>query len=255
MEPLPLSVVVITFNEAGNIRRCIDSVRALASEILVVDSGSTDGTPDLARKYGATVVHQPFLGYIEQKNFATSKAGFDWVLSLDADEALTPELSSEIHQVLTSPMFKGYTMPRLTNYCGHWVRYSGWYPDRKLRLYDRRYGLWNGVNPHDRYDLHKGLKTGSLQSDLLHYSYTSLSDHLRQIDRFSAIGAKALYDKGIRSSLLKILVKPPARFLRAYIVHSGYRDGWTGLVIAANSAHAVFLKYLRLLYLHKGRTI
>lgn len=255
MESISLSVVIITFNEAGNIRRCIESVCELGSEILVVDSGSTDGTVDLAREAGATVMNQPFLGYIEQKNFATSKARFDWVLSLDADEALTPELSAEIHQVLKNPAFKGYTMPRLTNYCGNWVRHSGWYPDRKLRLYDRRHGAWAGVNPHDRYDLESGFKAGALQNDLLHYSYNSLSDHLRQIDRFSAIGAKALYDKGVKSSLLKVLIKPTARFLRAYVVHSGYRDGWTGLVIAANSAHAVFLKYLRLLYLHKGRTI
>jgi glycosyltransferase involved in cell wall biosynthesis len=255
MEHLPLSIVIITFNEAGNIHRCIDSVRGLGSEVLVVDSGSTDGTPALAQEAGATVLNQPFLGYIEQKNFATSKAKFDWVLSLDADEALTPELSFEIRETLKNPLCKGYSMPRLTNYCGHWVRHSGWYPDRKLRLYDRRHGTWTGINPHDRYDLEPGLKSGLLQHNLLHYSYNSLSDHLRQIDRFSAIGAKALYDKGVRSSIFKILIKPIARFLRAYVVHSGYRDGWTGLVIAANSAHAVFLKYLRLLYLHKGKTI
>jgi len=255
MGPLPITVVIITFNEAANIRRCIESVIGLGSEILVVDSGSTDGTPEFAHSAGATVLHQPFLGYIEQKNFATSKARFDWVLSLDADEALTPELLDEIRQEMREPRFKGYHMPRLTNYCGHWVRHSGWYPDRKLRLYDRRYGAWTGINPHDRYDLQEGLKSGTLHHDLLHFSYDSLSDHLRQIDRFSAIGAKALYDKGVKSSLLKILIKPLARFLRAYVVHGGYRDGLTGLVIAANSAHAVFLKYLRLFYLHKGKTI
>lgn len=250
-----LSVVIIAFNEAAQISRCINSVQGLADEILVIDSGSSDETVSICLSLGARVIHQPFLGYIEQKNFATEKAENEWVLSLDADEALSPELIESIRETMNAPQFDGYYLNRLTNYCGYWVRHSGWYPDKKIRLYLRSKGSWTGVNPHDRYDLIKGASCGNLTGDLLHYSYNTLSDHIRQIDRFSAIGAKALYLKGVRSSLLKLLYKPPARFIRHYIVWSGYRDGLTGLVIALNSAHAVFLKYLRLYFLQRGKTI
>lgn len=249
-----LSVVIISLDEAENIVRCIRSVHGLADEVLVVDSGSTDGTQETASSLGARVVHQDFLGYMEQKNFATALAKFDWILSLDADEALTPDLHTEIRQELQNPDFHGYYMPRLTNFCGHWVRHSGWYPDRKLRLYDRRYGSWTGARIHERYQLREGLKAGFLKHDILHYSYNSLSDHLRQIDRFSALGAQALYEKGVKSSSTKLIIKTLARFFRTYFINGGFRDGLTGLVIAVNSSHAVFLKYLRLIYLHKGRS-
>lgn len=249
-----LSVVIITFNEEVNILRCLQSVEGIADEILVVDSGSTDHTVEICKSRNAKVIHQDFLGYIEQKNFATSQAASEWVLSLDADEALTPELKMSIQQTLANPTSDGYMMNRLTNFCGHWVKHSGWYPDRKLRLYKKDKGKWGGVNPHDQYDLFAG-KPGFLQGDLLHYSYNSVSDHIKQIDRFSAIGAKAMYDKGMSSSIAKIIYKPIARFLKNYIVWSGFRDGLTGFIIAKNSAHAVFLKYLRLYYLQKGKTI
>lgn len=241
-----LSIVVITFNEAHRIGRCLESVAGLANEILVVDSGSTDETVKIAERCGARIVHQPFLGYIEQKNFATGQAAHDWVLSLDADEVLSEELRAEIERVLKAPEHQGYSMPRLTSFCGHWVRHGGWYPDRKLRLYDRRFGSWTGINPHDQFKLREGSKEFRLSGNLLHYSYDSLSDHLKQIDHFSLIGAKALYDRGKRSTLLKMLFNPLARFVRGYILQAGFLDGFTGLVIASNSAHAVFLKYYRL---------
>ncbi|MCE2846165.1 MAG: glycosyltransferase family 2 protein [Sphingobacteriales bacterium] len=241
-----LSVVVITYNEAHRIGRCLESVAGVADEMVVVDSGSTDTTVEIAERCGARVVHQPFLGYIEQKNYATEQARYDWVLSLDADEVLTDGLREEIRKAVDAPSCQGYSMPRLTCFCGHWVRYGGWYPDRKLRLYDRRFGRWTGTNPHDQYKLQDGSKEARLSGDLLHYSYDSLSDHLKQIDRFSLIGATALYERGKRSSILKMLVKPLARFVRGYFLQTGFLDGLTGLVIAANSAHAVFLKYYRL---------
>ena len=146
-------------------------------------------------------------------------------------------------------------MNRLTNYCGHWVRHCGWYPDTKIRLFKKDAGKWTGVNPHDRYEVFGGKSTLHLKGDILHYSYNTISDHLRQIDHFSSIGAKALYDKGVKSSIAKLIYKPVARFLRAYVVWSGYRDGLTGFIIAVNSAHAVFLKYLRLYYLEKGKSL
>lgn len=249
-----LSVVIITYNEERNIKRCLNSVLGLGHEILVVDSGSTDLTVEICSSMGAKVVHQPFLGYIEQKNFATAAADADWVLSLDADEELSSELRQDILRVMEKPAAKGYFMNRLTNYCGQWVKHSGWYPDKKLRLYEKGKGQWKGVNPHDRYELTEGTAP-VLKGDLLHYSYTTISDHLKQIDRFSTIGAKSLYEKGVSSNILKLLYKPIARFLRSYIVWSGFRDGLTGFIIAVNSAHAVFLKYLRLYYLQKGKSI
>ena len=232
-----LSVVIITYNEEHNIRRCLESLEGIGDEILVVDSGSLDGTAEICRSMGATVIEQDFLGYIEQKNFATSKAKNDWVLSLDADEALTPELKASILAIIDNPQADGYTINRLTNYCGTWVRHSGWYPDVKLRLYNRQKGLWTGINPHDRFRLNLGSKMAHLKGDILHYSYASVSDHIK------------------RSSILKILYKPMARFMRHFVFKAGFLDGLTGYTIAVNSAHAVFLKYLRLYYLEKDKSI
>ncbi len=250
-----LSIVIITYNEAHNIRRCLESVQGLGDEILVVDSGSLDDTVEICKSMGAKVVNQSFLGYIEQKNFATSLATNDWVLSLDADEALSPELKEEIKMMFPDFKADGYTMNRLTNFCGAWVKHGGWYPDIKLRLFNRNKGHWTGLNPHDRYRLNLGSLTLSLKGDILHYSYNSISDHLKQIDHFSTIGAKALFDQGARSSILKILYKPVARFIKIYILKAGFLDGLTGLIIAVNSAHAVFLKYLRLYYLGKEKFV
>ncbi|MBK9400323.1 MAG: glycosyltransferase family 2 protein [Bacteroidetes bacterium] len=250
-----LSVIIITFNEEQNIRRCIHSAQGLGDEILVVDSGSTDGTVAIAKEMGAVVIHQDFLGYIEQKKFATASAKNDWILCLDADEALSPELKDSLSAIINDPKARGYTMNRLTNYCGTWVRYGGWYPDTKLRFYHRGYGTWTGVNPHDRFLLNDKLSSIHINGDILHYSYNSISDHLKQIDRFSSIGATALFQKGQRSGILKMIYKPIARFIRNYILRRGFLDGLTGFIIGVNSAHAVFLKYLRLYYLQKGKSI
>lgn len=250
-----LTVVIITFNEERNIARCIGSVQGLGDEIVVVDSGSSDETVNISLSMGARVIHHDFAGYIEQKNFATEAAENDWILCLDADEELSEELKAAVMKVLVAPQSMGFSMNRLTNYCGDWVRHGGWYPDVKLRLYNRKYGSWQGVNPHDRFILKENKVPLHLQGDLLHYSYISLSDHLKQIDRFSSIGAKSLFDKGVKGGILKIIYKPIARFIRNYILRRGFLDGITGFIIAVNSAHAVFLKYLRLYYLHKGKSI
>lgn len=250
-----LSAVIITFNEERNIERCLLSVSDVCDELLVVDSGSTDHTVSIAQRLGARVIHHPFPGYIEQKNYAITQASGDWILSLDADEALDNTLRDSVAEAMKHPAGAAYEMNRLTNYCGNWVRHSGWYPDTKIRLFKKGVGEWTGINPHDRYALPQGQHPVHLRGDLLHYSYHSISDHLRQIDHFSRIGAKALYDKGEKGSIAKLLYKPVARFLRAYVVWSGFRDGLTGFIIAINSAHAVFLKYLRLYYLQKGKEL
>lgn len=253
---MKISVIVITYNEERNIRRCLESVRDIADEMVVVDSGSEDNTAAICKELGATVIVQkPFPGMIEQKNFAAANAQNDWLLSLDADESLSPELKKSIVAAMDNPQADGYSMNRLTNYCGTWVRHGGWYPDIKLRLFNKHKGQFAGMNPHDRYRLQSGSKTVHLKGDLLHYSYYTLSEHIKQMDTFSTMGAFSLYKRGKRSSILKLLYKPMARFIRNYFLKAGFLDGLTGFIIAISSAYVVFLKYLRLYYLHKGKTL
>jgi len=242
-----ISAVIITFNEERNIARCINSLKGVADEVVVVDSFSTDGTERIARGLGARFVQHKFEGHIEQKNWAITQATHAWVLSVDADEALDEALLSSILAVKQgNPQADGYTMNRLTNYCGTWVRHGGWYPDTKLRLWDSRKGQWAGTNPHDRYELEAGTRTAHLRGDLLHFSYHSISDHVRQADYFTTIAAKALHARGKHGGMLKLLFSPVAKFLGGYVLRGGWRDGFHGFVIARISAHATFLKYAKL---------
>ncbi len=246
-----LSVVIIAFNEEKNIERCLRSVEGLADEVVVVDSGSTDETINICNQHNAKVVHQDFLGHIEQKNFAISQASNIHILSLDADESLDDQLKNEIAKIKENWVCDGYEMNRLTNYCGKWIRHTGWYPDRKLRLWKSTNGKWTGVNPHDRFELTKGSSIGSLKGDILHYSFYTINQHLAQIQYFTDISSKALYAKGKRSSIVKILLSPVVKFYRDYIWKMGFLDGFYGLVISVNSAHAKFLKYSKLYHLQK----
>lgn len=250
-----LSVAVITYNEERNIERCLASVRGLADEIVIVDSGSTDATAAIAESAGARVVVHPFEGHIQQKNVAVGHCRHEWVLSLDADEALTPELARSIKDALSAPAYDGYEMNRLTNYCGSWIRHGGWYPDRKLRLFRKGRGSWVGVNPHDRYELaDRSAKVGRLRGDLLHYSYRSVSDHLKQIDFFTGIMAAELHRAGKRAPMWRVVLAPAFRFFRDYVVKGGWMDGMHGFVIAALSSSAVLVKYVKLRHLsHEGQ--
>lgn len=247
---MQLSVVIITRNEERNIARCIASVRDLADDIVVLDSFSTDRTEELVRAAGARFLQHPFDGHIEQKNRAISHARNPWVLSLDADEELSPELADSIRNVLRGPQADGYTMNRLTNYCGSWIRHGGWYPDTKLRLWDARLGAWTGVNPHDRYEMRPGSRIGHLKGDLLHHSYHTREDHHRQVEYFTTIAAKAYHAAGRRPTLVKRFASPAAKFIGDYLLRLGFLDGAAGLAIARISAHATWLKYekLRRLY-------
>jgi len=247
-----ISAVILTLNEERNIARCLESLVGVADEIIVVDSFSTDRTEEIARRFGVTFLQQKFLGYIEQKNFAAARATHDHVLALDADEALSSELRNAILKVKDTFEADGYTMNRLTNYCGQWIRHSGWYPDTKLRLFDRRKGSWQGTNPHDKYVLDKGGVSQHLAGDLFHYSYYSIEEHRRQIARFSDIAAKAKYEKGVRSNWGKILGKPVARFVKSYFVKLGFLDGYYGWIISTYSAHATYLKYRKLLRIQQS---
>jgi glycosyltransferase involved in cell wall biosynthesis len=241
----PLSVVIITYNEERNIGRCLASLMDIAEEVVVLDSFSTDGTEAIVRSHGARFEQHAFDGHIEQKNRAIGLASHPFVLSLDADEALDDVLRESIRKAKGSTG-DGYTMNRLTNYCGSWIRHGGWYPDVKLRLWDSRKGRWTGTNPHDRYEMDKGARLGHLAGDLLHFSYYSLGDHLKQVDYFTDIMAKELHTRGRRASWTKLLLSPASKFFGDYFIRLGLLDGWHGFVIAIISAHAAFLKYAKL---------
>ena len=246
----PLSVVIITFNEERNIGRCLASVREIADDIVVLDSFSTDGTEAIVRAAGARFFQHSFDGHIEQKNRAITHALHPFVLSLDADEALDEPLLLSV-KAAKAGTADGYTMNRLTNYCGTWIRHGGWYPDRKLRLWDSRKGAWGGSNPHDRYILQEGSSTEHLEGDILHYGFNTISEHIRQVDYFTDIAAKAKHAKGQRGSMLKVLFAPVVKFFWDYFLRLGFLDGYHGFVIARISAHAKFLRYAKLRALSK----
>jgi glycosyltransferase involved in cell wall biosynthesis len=247
-----LSAVIITYNEERNIQRCIDSLKEVADEIVVVDSFSTDGTKEICLRAGVRFLEHIFEGHIEQKNFAIDAARFDWIISLDADEALSEELKKSILAVKQSPSKNGYAMNRLTNYCGKWVRHCGWYPDTKVRLVDRKFAQWQGVNPHDRLELSPGHEVGFLVGDILHYSYYTKEDHFRQIEYFGTIAAKELHKKGGKSGWFLIVVKVLAQFIKSLVLKRGFMDGKTGWLISWRSAYATYVKYVKLLILNRS---
>ena len=242
-----LSVVVITFNEEANIGRCLAALADVADEVLVVDSYSTDRTVEICREHGARVVQHAFGGYVEQKNYATAQAKFDHVLQLDADEVLTDELCDSIRSVKQDWQHAAYSLARCTNYCGRWVRHGGWYPDRKLRLYDRRQGRWAGLLLHERYEVAPGHSTGLLAGDALHYSYPSIAQHVAQLNKFTSITAQELALRGrTQVTPFHLLLKPLWKFVHGYVFRLGVLDGFAGLCIAGISAWGVFLKFAKL---------
>jgi glycosyltransferase involved in cell wall biosynthesis len=243
---VPLSVVVITFNEERNIGRCLASVRGIADEVVVVDSFSTDRTEEICRQYGATFLQHPFEGHIQQKNYALSRATHPYVLSLDADEALSPQLQVSVRDAKSRWDADAYEMARLTNYCGHWIKHTDWYPDRKTRLFDKRKARWGGANPHDRVELEPGATQLRIGGDLLHYSYHSVSQHIKQLNYFTDIGARVAFEKGKKASLPVVVLSPVFKFIKSYFIRLGFLDGYYGFVVCAISAFASFLKYVKL---------
>jgi glycosyltransferase involved in cell wall biosynthesis len=251
---MKLSVAIITFNEERNIGRCLESIQGVADEVVVLDSFSTDGTEEICKSHGVTFITHAFEGHIAQKNIAWEQTTGTHVLSLDADEALTPELAKSILEVKSNwpEHIHGYRFNRLTNYCGSWVRHSGWYPDTKMRLFVKGKGAWKGVNPHDRFDLQEPEKSDWLKGDLLHYSYYTRQDHYKQIEYFSDIASKELHQRGKRVSWVLIYAKVVVQFLKNFVVKLGFLDGKTGFVIARLSAYATWRKYSKLKALYEA---
>ncbi|MBS3757572.1 MAG: glycosyltransferase family 2 protein [Desulfobacterales bacterium] len=252
MHRIKISAVIITYNEERNIRRCLESLQDIADEIVVVDSYSTDRTEDICREMGAIFVQHPFDGHIEQKNYALGQANHDVILSLDADEALSDELRESIRSAKNHWDSDGYCFNRLTSYCGKWIRHCGWYPDEKIRLWDKHRGQWGGTNPHDRVVMSEDSTVKHLAGVLLHYSYHSIRQQVEQINSFSDLSARAAYEKGKKPIFIKdILLNPVFTFLKMYILQRGFLDGYYGFVISANSSFSKFLKYIKLRELYK----
>jgi glycosyltransferase involved in cell wall biosynthesis len=243
-----LSVTVVARNEAADLGAALASV-AWADEIVVVDSQSTDETVAIARQYTERVVVHEWLGHIEQKNYAASLASHDWILSLDADERVTPALAAEIRSALASvPVHSAFRVPRITWHLGRWVRSTDWYPDFQDRLYDRRQARWTGQYVHE--SLTNAGSSGQLRGEIQHYAYRNIADHLETIDRYTTLAARQMHEGGRRAGLLQLTAHPPLAFLRNYIVRGGIRDGVPGLIISSMNAYYVFLKFAKLWELH-----
>ena len=245
-----ISATIITYNEEKNISRCINSLIGIADEIVVVDSGSKDETQNIALKLGAKVIINEFKGHIQQKNFAITQTSNDWVISLDADEALSNELKKSLVKIKKKLKGDGYKFNRLNNYCGKWIKHCGWYPDTKLRLFKKGNGCWSGENPHDKYILNSG-KATYLKGDILHYTFYKISEHKAQIKKFSEISAQSLFESNKKSNWVIIISKTIFKFIRNYFLKFGFLDGITGFHICRLSAHATFLRYYKLLKMHQ----
>ena len=238
---MKLSATIVALNEERNIVRAIESLHG-ADEIVVVDSGSGDRTREVARALGARVIEEPWRGYAAQKNFAAECASHDWILSLDADEAVGEVLGAEILELkLDGPACDAYSMPRLAQYCGRWIRHSGWYPDRKVRLYHRGRARWTGDFVHESVNVQG--TTGRLDGDLLHFTCNSLEEHRRTIDRYTSLAASGLVARRSRLPYWKLLLDPAWTFFRTWVLQQGFRDGAEGFTIARMASLYTWLKF------------
>ncbi len=256
MSRAPLSCCIIAMDEADRIEACLASV-AFCDEIVLVDSHSTDRTRELAAAHGARVLERDWPGHVAQKEFAIRAATHDWVLCVDADERVSDELRAELEALRASgfPGHAGWRFPRLVNYLGTWVRHGTWYPDRQLRLFDRRRGRWGGHDPHDRVELEPRATCGELAGDLFHHPYRSFADHLATIDQYTSLMARGMFARGRRAGLSELILRPWVRFARFYFLKRGFLLGRKGLVLALLAAHYVRLKYMKLLVLERGEAL
>jgi glycosyltransferase involved in cell wall biosynthesis len=238
-----ITATIITVDEERNIARAIESLRC-CDEVLIVDSGSVDRTVELAQNLGARVIEANWRGFAGQKNWAAEQATHDWVLSLDADEALSEALEGEIWNLRKNgPQYDAYTMPRLAQYLGRWILHSGWYPDRKIRLYDRRKAKWVGDFVHE--SVESTGRVGHLDSSILHFTCESLSEHLKTMDRYTTLAAQELAARKTPIGARRLVADPVWAFLKTYLVQRGFLDGFEGLTIAYMAALYTFLKYAK----------
>lgn len=244
MNKLPVSLVVITLNEEPNLERCLKSV-PWVEDIIVLDSGSEDGTVELARKLGARTFVEKFRGYGPQKQRAVELAQFDWVLCLDADEALSEELQKALPRLFDQgePDASAYEFPRLSFHLQRWIRHGGWYPDKQLRFFNRKQCQWSSAKVHERV---KAPKVSEGRGEIYHYPFRNLYDQVQTNNEYSSLAAEELYRSGKKYSLFKFLTKPLSKFVETYLIKGGIWDGWAGFVISVGAAYSVFLKFAKL---------
>jgi glycosyltransferase involved in cell wall biosynthesis len=240
---LKISVAIITLNEERNIKRCLESVQSIANEIVIVDSGSSDATQIIAQDYPAKFIVHPFEGHIQQKNYALQCCVNEWVLSLDADEALSEDLCNSIKDIQEDDNAIAYSMNRLTNYYGKWIRYGGWYPDKKIRLFKKSNAKWGGENPHDKIIITQKDSVRHLKGDILHYSFYTFLEHRKQVIKFSQIAANQRILKNKAPSFLQGCIHGGWSFIRSFIFSIGFLDGMRGYNIARMAALYSFRKY------------
>jgi glycosyltransferase involved in cell wall biosynthesis len=252
---MQISATIITLNEENNLRRACESLRGVADEIVIVDSGSRDGTVSIARTYTPHCFTNSFESYSKQKNLASEKATYPWILSLDADECLSEELRASILELKSNPErpdVAGFRCARRAWYLGGWIRHSGWYPDYKVRLYDRDRARWAGEFVHE--SLQVDGRVEMISGDLLHFTVNSIADHISRLNRYTTLAAQQDVAQGKRATVWKCFVAPPLAFLKSYLLKGGMLDGWRGLCIASFACWYVFLKYVKLRELrHPGR--
>jgi glycosyltransferase involved in cell wall biosynthesis len=238
-----ISACIITFNEEHNIRECLESVK-WADEIVVVDSFSQDKTVEIARQYTERVISNKWLGYVAQKNFALSQAKHQWVISIDADERVTPELRDEILTEISVNSADGFLVKRHTHYLGRWINHGGWYPDWKLRIVKKDKARWVGIDPHDKLIIDG--QTKYLKGEILHFTYKNLSHQLKIVDKFSDCAVDELLKKETPLCVFNMIFHPPIKFIETYLWKLGFLDGIPGFIISVTSAFYVFVKYAKL---------
>lgn len=249
-----ISAVIITLNEERNIARCLDSIKDVVDEVIVVDSYSTDATAIMCQQRGVRFITHPWEGYVATKNFANSQASYDWILSIDADEALSPTLSESIKGIKAQSIDgKAFSVDRLMNYCGRWIRHGGWYPDTKVRLFDRRETQWTGQHVHETLSLVEGTQVIQLEGKLLHYSFYTPEEHRKQTIRFAELSAKEMVENKKKCHRLTAFAHATWKWIRDYIVKGGFLDGKDGWTISRTNAYGVWYKYKKAMELQKKR--
>jgi len=258
-----ISAVIITYNEERIIARSIDSLKSVVDEVIIIDSFSTDRTIEICKEKGAVVLQNKFEGYKTQKHFATTKAKHEWILSIDADEVLSNELINSLLKWRKNQKYSndlssqslqpaGYFVSRRTDFCGTWVNYGGWYPDKKLRFFNRNLGQWSGRNVHEFVKIKEGFSTSFLKGDLLHYSINEPAELLRKLFTYSEMGARFMNEEGRSTSFIEAIYKSSFRWLRQTIFQLGFLDGMLGLKIAKQNTLATYWKYRRLDFMNNG---
>ncbi|HZG00690.1 MAG TPA: glycosyltransferase family 2 protein [Chitinophagales bacterium] len=247
---IKLSAVIIAFNEEKHIARCIESLNEVADEVIVVDSFSHDNTVEIAKRLGAIVFQHAFKDYSQQKNYGNAQASHHWILSLDADECLSDALKQSILKVKSNPQHDAYTMNRLNNFCGQWIKHGTWYPDKKLRMWNREKGKWNG-EIHEKVEMQSGSSVGHLNGDLLHYTVESVEAYRKQLEKFSDASAHEMFRAGKKTNALVGNSKTAFAFVRSYVLRLGLLDGYNGFRVAYYNALNVKLKHDKLQRLYK----